>query len=149
MATTFTLNGDPVTIEGAPTALLLEVLRNGLGLTGARYGCGEEQCGACLVLVDGVAVHACGREVGTLAGRDVVTAEGVPEVIRAAFIAEQAAQCGYCSSGMIVAAAGLLGRVVRPGRDEVVAALDGNLCRCGSHPRIVAAVLRAAEGMAP
>ncbi len=149
MATTFTLNGDPVTIEGAPTALLLDVLRNGLGLTGARYGCGEEQCGACLVLVDGVAVHACGREVGTLAGRDVVTAEGVPEVIRAAFIAEQAAQCGYCSSGMIVAAAGLLGRVVRPGRDEVVAALDGNLCRCGSHPRIVAAVLRAAEGMAP
>ena len=149
MATTFTLNGDPVTIAGAPTALLLEVLRNGLGLTGARYGCGEEQCGACLVLVDGVAVHACGREVGTLAGRDVVTAEGVPEVIRAAFIAEQAAQCGYCSSGMIVAAAGLLGRVVRPGRDEVVAALDGNLCRCGSHPRIVAAVLRAAEGMAP
>jgi nicotinate dehydrogenase subunit A len=148
MATTFVLNGDPVTVEGASTALLLEVLRKGLGLTGARYGCGEEQCGACLVLVDGVAVHACGREVGSLAGRAVVTVEGVSGAIRAAFVAEQAAQCGYCASGMMVAAAGLLARVARPGRDEVVAALDGNLCRCGAHPRIVAAVLRAAEEMA-
>ena len=149
MPTTFRLNGEFATVEAAPTALLLDVLRNGLGLTGARYGCGEEQCGACLVLVDGVAVQACGCEVGRLEGRDVVTVEGVAAAIRAAVEAEQAAQCGYCASGMMVAAAGLLGRVARPGRDEVVAALDGNLCRCGSHPRIVAAVLRAAEGMTP
>jgi nicotinate dehydrogenase subunit A len=145
MAIAFTLNGEAVSLEAEPTALLIGVLREQLGLTGTRYGCGAEECGSCLVLVDGTPRHACGIETGSLAGRSVVTPEGVPERIRAAFLAEQAGQCGYCLGGMMVAAAALLGRTPRPTPDEIVAALDGNLCRCGAHPRIVRAVRRAVE----
>jgi nicotinate dehydrogenase subunit A len=148
MAIAFTLNGAAVTTAAAATDLLLDVLRNGFGLTGTRYGCGAEQCGACLVLIDGAPVHACGREVGTVAGRDVRTVEAIEAWLKAAFIAEQAGQCGYCLSGMLVAASALLARNPHPTRAEIVAALDGNLCRCGTHPRILAAVARAAE-MAP
>lgn len=148
MTVAFTLNGLPVTAEATEGDLLIDTLRSGCGLTGTRYGCGEEQCGACLVLVDGAPVHACGRETVTLGGREVTTAEAVPGHIREAFLAEQAGQCGYCLSGMLVAATALLARNSRPDRAAIVEALDGNLCRCGSHPRIIAAILRAVRGAA-
>ena len=143
------VNGAARTSTAAVDTPLLDVLRGEFGLTGTRFGCGEEQCGACLVLVDGAPVHACGREVGTLAGRTVTTVEGLSgHPIIAALIAEQAGQCGYCLSGMAVAAAALLAREASPGRDAILAALDGQLCRCGAHPRIVRAVERAAREMA-
>ena len=143
------VNGAARTSTAAADTPLLDVLRGEFGLTGTRFGCGEEQCGACLVLVDGAPVHACGREVGTLAGRTVTTVEGLAgHPIIAALIAEQAGQCGYCLSGMAVAAAALLAREASPGRDAILAALDGQLCRCGAHPRIVRAVERAAREMA-
>ncbi len=148
MSTSFTLNGAAIILAAAPGDLLIDTLRSGCGLTGTRYGCGEEQCGACLVLVDGAPVHACGRETVTLDGRVVTTAEAVPGHIRDAFLAEQAGQCGYCLSGMLVAATALLARNPAPDRAAIVAVLDGNLCRCGSHPRIIAAILRAARGAA-
>lgn len=143
------VNGAPRTSTAPPATPLLDVLRGEFGLTGTRFGCGEEQCGACLVLVDGAPVHACGREVGTLAGRAVTTVEGLAgHPIIAALIAEQAGQCGYCLSGMAVAAAALLAREAAPDRAAIAAALDGQLCRCGAHPRIVRAVERAAREMA-
>ena len=143
------VNGAARTSTAAVDTPLLDVLRGEFGLTGTRFGCGEEQCGACLVLVDGAPLHACGREVGTLAGRAVTTVEGLSgHPIIAALIAEQAGQCGYCLSGMAVAAAALLAREASPGRDAILAALDGQLCRCGAHPRIVRAVERAAREMA-
>jgi nicotinate dehydrogenase subunit A len=151
MTVAFILNGNPVTLDLAPTRLLLDVLRNDLGLTGARYGCGAEQCGSCTVLVDGVPVHACGRELGTLAGRSVITVEGLgtssaPSPLQAAFVVEQAGQCGYCLSGMLIAATALLARNPSPSRTEIAAALDPVLCRCGAHPRILRAVERVAKG---
>ena len=152
MPTTFHLNGQTITVDAPPTALLLDILRNHLGLTAARYGCGEEQCGACLVLLDDAPIHTCGRELATIEGRAVTTAEALPPHIRAAFLAEQAGQGGYCLSGMQIAAAALLRHTPNPTRAEIVQALDANLCRCGTHPRIIAAVLRAAkeqQGAAP
>lgn len=148
MPTTFTLNGQPITVDAPPTAVLLDILRNHLGLTAARYGCGEEQCGACLVLLDDTPIHTCGRELGTIEGRRITTAEALPPHIPAAFIAEQAGQCGYCLSGMQIAAAALLRHTPNPTRADIIQALDANLCRCGTHPRIIAAILRAA-GAAP
>lgn len=153
MPIAFTLNGGPVTLDVPPTRLLLDVLRNDLALPGTRYGCGAEQCGACSVLIDGVPAYACGREVGTVAGRLVTTVEGLgtpeaPSALQAAFLAEQAGQCGYCLSGMLIAATALLAHTPKPSRAEIVAALDHHLCRCGAHPRILRAVARAAEGRA-
>ncbi len=150
MPIAFTLNGRPVTLDADPARLLLDVLRNDLGLPGTHYGCGAEQCGACAVLVDGAPAYACGRELGTVAGRAVTTVEGLgtpeaPSVLQAAFLAEQAGQCGYCLSGMLVAATALLATNPSPSRDDIVAALDPHLCRCGAHPRILRAVARAAE----
>jgi nicotinate dehydrogenase subunit A len=150
MPIAFTLNGKPVTLDVAPTRLLLDVLRNDLALPGTRYGCGAEQCGACSVLVEDEVAYACGREVGTVAGRSVTTVEGLgtpeaPSALQAAFLAEQAGQCGYCLSGMLIAATALLARTRTPSRAEIVAALDPHLCRCGAHPRILRAVARAAE----
>lgn len=143
------VNGAARTSTAPADTPLLDVLRGEFALTGTRFGCGEEQCGACLVLVDGAPVHACGREVGTLAGRAVTTVEGLAgHPIIAALIAEQAGQCGYCLSGMAVAAAALLAREAVPDRAAIAAALDGQLCRCGAHPRIVRAVERAAREMA-
>jgi nicotinate dehydrogenase subunit A len=140
------VNGAARTSTAPADTPLLDVLRGELGLTGTRFGCGEAQCGACLVLVDGAPVHACGREVGTLAGRAITTVEGLAgHPIIAALIAEQAGQCGYCLSGMAVAAAALLARDPAPDRAAIAAALDGQLCRCGAHPRIVRAVERAAR----
>ncbi len=123
-----------------------------LGLVGTRYGCGQEQCGACLVLVDGATAYACGREIGSLHGRAVVTVEGLgtaaaPHPVQTAFIAEQAGQCGFCLSGIQIASVALLARNPNPSRAEIAAALDGNLCRCGAHPRVLRAVARAAEAM--
>jgi nicotinate dehydrogenase subunit A len=132
-----------------PGEPLLFVLRNQLGLTGAKYGCGVGQCGACTVLVDGEAVRSCLVPAGSAAGRAVTTVEHLgtaerPGPLQRAFVEQQAAQCGYCVPGMVMSAAALLRRNPRPTGDEVKRALDGNLCRCGTHQRIIDAVLLAA-----
>jgi nicotinate dehydrogenase subunit A len=145
--TTFTLNGIETTVTAPARSALLHVLRNDLALTGVRYGCGAEHCGSCMVLVDGAPVTSCSHALDSVAGRAVVTVEGIPGAIRDAFLAEQAGQCGYCLSGIMVAAAALLARNPSPTRADIVAALDGNLCRCGAHPRMLRAVARAAETM--
>jgi nicotinate dehydrogenase subunit A len=134
-----------------PETPLLYVLRNDLGLTGTHFGCGLSQCGACTVLIDGRATRSCVTPTSAVQARAVTTIEGLgsperPDSIQAAFIAEQAAQCGYCTSGMIVAARALLQQNRRPSEAQVREALAGNLCRCGSHARVIRAVLRAAAG---
>lgn len=150
--TAFTLNGAPVEAEVAEDATLLHALRGPLGLSGPRFGCGAEQCGACVVLVDGVPAHACTLPVATVAGRHVTTVEGLgtpaaPHPLQRAFLAEQAGQCGFCLSGILVAAAALLARDPDPDEAAIRAALDPHLCRCGSHNRILRAVRRAAAEM--
>ncbi len=147
-----TVNGQVHELDVPRTTPLLDVLRNHLGLKGSRYGCGLEQCGACMVLIDDNPAYSCSREVGTLVGRTVTTIEGLGSAgalhpLQQAFIDEQAGQCGYCLSGIIIAAKGLLGRNPTPSPEEVAEALDANLCRCGSHPRILRAVLKAAARM--
>jgi nicotinate dehydrogenase subunit A len=144
-----TVNGVERETRAEPGTPLLHVLRNDLGLKGTRFGCGTEQCGACLVLLDGRAVTACTLPLAAAEGKAITTVEGLgdealPHPLQRALLDEQAAQCGYCLSGILVKAAELLER--DPAVDEagVRAALDGNLCRCGSHNRIVRAVLRAA-----
>jgi nicotinate dehydrogenase subunit A len=132
-----------------PDVPLLYVLRDHLGLTGTKFGCGLAQCGACTVLVGGRAVRACVTPARSVSGQDVVTIEGLGSLdrldpVQAAFIAEQAAQCGYCTAGMIMAARALLFRIPRPTEPQVREALAGNLCRCGSHARVLRAVMRAA-----
>ena len=134
-----------------PETPLLYVLRNDLGLTGTHFGCGLSQCGACTVLIDGRATRSCVTPASAVQARAVTTIEGLgsperPDPIQAAFIAEQAAQCGYCTSGMIVAARALLQQNRHPTEAQVREALAGNLCRCGSHARVIRAVLRAAAG---
>ena len=152
MNITLTVNGEARQV-GAPEATsLLEVLRNHLGLMGTRYGCGLEQCGCCMVLVDGQPTYACTRELGTVAGRKVTTIEGLgtqaaPHPLQQAFLDEQAGQCGYCLSGIIVSAKALLDRNPKPTRAEIAKALDGNICRCGTHQRILRAVERAAAAL--
>ena len=150
----FVLNGAPATVEADGDAPLLDVLRNSLGRKGTRFGCGLDQCGACNVLVDGRAVASCSTPLWSVAGKTVVTIEGLgtpvaPHRLQQAFIAEQAAQCGYCTAGMIVTAAALLDQNPQPTRAEICAALDRNLCRCGAHNRIVRAVQRAAGANQP
>lgn len=135
-------------VRAAPGARLLDVLRDELGLKGTRLGCGANQCGACHVLVDGRSMAACDTPMWSVQGKAVTTVEGLDARLRQAFVDEQAAQCGYCSSGMLVAAAALLRSQPRPTEAEVRLALDGHLCRCGAHNRIVRAVLRAAGGLA-
>jgi len=132
-----------------PDVPLLYVLRDDLGLTGTKFGCGLAQCGACTVLVGGRAVRSCTTAARSVAGQDVVTIEGLgsldrPDPVQAAFITEQAAQCGYCTAGMIMTARALLSRIPHPTEPQVREALAGNLCRCGSHARVIRAVLRAA-----
>ena len=149
MATKLTVNGAAVTIDAADNAPLMDVLRNHLRLTSVRYGCGAEQCGSCMVLVDGEPAYACTRELGSVAGRSVATVEGLgtvdrPHALQRALIDEQAGQCGYCLSGIMISAAALLARNPRPGRGEIIAALDKHLCRCGTHVRILRAIERAA-----
>ena len=133
-----------------PAEPLLYVLRNTLGLHGPKFGCGLSQCGACTVLVDGRATRSCVTPVRTAAGRAVTTLEGLgnadkPHRVQAAFIAEQAAQCGYCTNGMIMVATALLAQTAKPTLDQVKQSLAGNRCKCGTHTRILRAVLRAAE----
>ena len=147
----FQVNGGAVTVESwDPGQPLLYVLRNTLGLHGAKFGCGLGQCGACAVLLDGKTVHSCVLPVEQVAGHAVTTLEGLgadgkPDAVQTAFIAEQAAQCGYCTNGMIMAAKGLLHQTPHPSLEQVKQALAGNLCRCGTHTRILSAVARAAE----
>ncbi len=149
----FTVNGKPasVTLDNEDTPLL-DVLRNALGLMGTRFGCGLEQCGCCMVLIDGRPEKACARPIVALAGKSVTTVEGLgttdkPHPLQRAFLDEQAGQCGYCLSGIIVSAKALLDRNPAPSRAEIAAALDGNICRCGSHNRILRAVEKAAATM--
>lgn len=149
MAIEFVVNGTPRRVQAAETTPLLDVLRNRLDLKGTRYGCGLEQCGSCMVLVDGEPVFACTRELGTVAGKRITTIEGIgsidePHPLQVAFLDEQAGQCGYCLSGIIVEAKALLDRNPSPTRAEIAAALDRHLCRCGAHPRILRAVEKAA-----
>jgi nicotinate dehydrogenase subunit A len=152
MAISLNVNGRTRSVAAEPDTPLLYVLRNDLELNGARFGCGLAQCGACAVLIDGKAVPSCVTAIGSLGDAKITTIEGLgtidrPHALQRAFIAEQAAQCGYCSTGMIMAAKALLDVSPRPSEEEVRAGLDGNLCRCGTHNRIVAAVLRAAQEM--
>jgi nicotinate dehydrogenase subunit A len=141
-----TVNGRAVSIAAAETTPLLDVLRNHLDLKGARYGCGLEQCGSCMVLLDGEPVFACSREAGTVAGRQVTTIEalGGSHPLQLAFLDEQAGQCGYCLSGIILSAKALLDRNPSPTRAEIATALDAHLCRCGAQPRMLRAVEKAA-----
>jgi nicotinate dehydrogenase subunit A len=149
----FTVNGKPasVTLSNEETPLL-DVLRNSLGLMGTRFGCGLEQCGCCMVLIDGKPEKSCARPLWNVAGKSVTTIEGLgsaehPHPLQQAFLDEQAGQCGYCLSGIIVAAKALLDRNPKPTRAEIAEALDGNICRCGTHNRILRAVERAAAAM--
>ncbi|HEY1881170.1 MAG TPA: (2Fe-2S)-binding protein [Caulobacteraceae bacterium] len=147
------VNGEARSLRVDETASLLDVLRNRLDLKGARYGCGAGQCGACFVLIDGEAKAACQAEVGLLADKAIVTLEGLgtperPHPLQAAFLELQAGQCGYCLAGILVAAKALLNRNPHPSRADIAHALRGNLCRCGAHNRILAAVALAAGRMA-
>jgi nicotinate dehydrogenase subunit A len=144
------VNGRAVRLETRSDRPLLSVLRDELGLRGTRYGCGQEQCGACMVLIDGEPMPSCARPAESVAGRTVTTVEGLPEraALESAFIAEQAGQCGYCLSGILVSAAALLRRNARPSRAEVAGALAPNLCRCGAHNRIIRAVQKAGAMLA-
>ena len=144
------VNGRVREVAAAPDAPLLAVLRNDLGLNGPKYGCGLGECGACTVLVDGVAARSCVIPVGGVAGREITTLEGLgsleaPHPVQQAFIDAQAAQCGYCLNGMILATVALLARHPRPTDAQARDALSHNLCRCGTHVEILRAVHRAAE----
>ena len=146
---TLTVNGTSQSLDVEPDTPLLYVLRDDLALHGPKFGCGLAQCGACTVLLDGAAVRSCSVPVSAAAGKKVVTLEGLgtsakPHVVQQAFIDEQAAQCGYCINGMIMSAAALLEKSKFPSEAEIREALAGNLCRCGTHQRIVAAIKRAA-----
>ena len=148
---TLRVNGTAHSVKVPPDTPLLHVLRNDLRLNGAKFGCGQAQCGACSVLVDGIEQRSCVYPVSIASKGRITTIEGLgtaqqPSVLQRAFIREQACQCGYCSNGMIMAAQALLGRNPKPVEAEVKRALEGHLCRCGAHNRIVRAVLRASTG---
>ena len=143
------VNGEARRIETPAQTPLIYALRNELGLKGTRYGCGLEQCGACMILIDGEPAYACTRPVETAAGGEIVTIEGLGgeaglHPLQQAFLDEQAGQCGYCLSGILISAHALLQRNPDPDRADIVQALDGHLCRCGAHTRIIRAVARAA-----
>jgi nicotinate dehydrogenase subunit A len=143
------VNGQDRAVDGDPDTPLLYVLRDALPLGGPKFGCGLGQCGACTVLVDGAATRACLVPAADAAGKTIVTLEGLgtpaqPHPLQAAFIAEQAAQCGYCTNGMVMQAKALLDRVARPSDAEIRQELAGNLCRCGTQPRVIRAIKRAA-----
>ena len=148
-----TVNGKVVRVETDATKPLLYVLRDELALRGSRFGCGLEQCGSCMVLIDGAAEYSCSREIGTLAGKAITTVEGLskddkPSPLQQAFLDEQAGQCGYCLSGILMSASALLAKNPKPSRAEIVEALDRNLCRCGMHNRVIRAIQRAGEAIA-
>jgi nicotinate dehydrogenase subunit A len=146
------INGKAARVAADPNTPLLDVLRNHLGLVGSKFGCGLEQCGCCMVLIDGKPEKSCGKAVATVAGKQILTIEGLgtpeyPHPLQTAFLDEQAGQCGYCLPGILVSAKALLDNNPTPSRAEIAAALDDNICRCGSHLRILRAVERAAEQM--
>jgi len=149
----FRLNGEEITVDAESDSSLLGWLRGSLNMTGPHFGCGVNQCGACHVMVGDQAVAACDTPLWSVADKDITTIEGLgsverPHPLQRAFIAEQALQCGYCVAGILISAAALLRRNPAPTSDDVKLALDRNLCRCGSHNRMVRAVLRAAAEMA-
>jgi nicotinate dehydrogenase subunit A len=153
MATEFTLNGKSIRVDVDPGTSLLEVLRNDLELNGAKFGCGLAQCGACAVIMDAASIRSCVTPVSVVSGREVTTLEGLgdeqdPHPLQSAFIEEQAIQCGYCASGIIMTAAAFLADNVSPSRDQIAKALSGHLCRCGAQPRMINAVERAARRIA-
>jgi aerobic-type carbon monoxide dehydrogenase small subunit (CoxS/CutS family) len=146
-----TVNGKAVRVEAAAEETLLSVLRDELRLTGTKYGCGEGQCGACTVLIDGKATPSCQTAVSDAAGRKITTIEGLAagerlHAVQAAFLEVEAFQCGFCTPGMVVAAAALLRTSPSPSDEEIVEAMTRNVCRCGTYPRIVAAVKLASRG---
>jgi nicotinate dehydrogenase subunit A len=150
MAISLKVNGEISSVRAEPDTPLLYVLRNDLELNSAKFGCGLAQCGACTVLIDGKAVRSCVTPISAVDKGEITTLEGLgsidkPHALQQAFIEEQAAQCGYCISGMIMSAKELLDRNPHPSEGDVRTALAGNLCRCGTHNRIVRAVLRAAQ----
>jgi aerobic-type carbon monoxide dehydrogenase small subunit (CoxS/CutS family) len=147
-----TVNGAKRKVEASPEETLLSVLRNRLDLTGTKYGCGEGQCGACTVLVDGRAARSCQIAASESVGKSIVTIEGLAvngrlHPVQAAFLEEEAFQCGFCTPGMIVAAAALLGRNGNVRDEEIAGSLAGSICRCGTYPRILSAVRKAAQAM--
>ncbi len=146
------LNGAPLTLEAEETASLLDVLRNQLGLTSPRFGCGVGECGTCAVIIDGADRASCSVEIGNVAGREITTVEGIgtaraPHPLQTAFIEKQAGQCGFCLSGLIVGAKVLLDRNPSPTRADIATALAWHLCRCGVHNRVIDAVLLASQRM--
>ncbi len=153
MATTITVNGKQHSVAAAADTPLLYVLRNDLELNGAKYGCGFAQCGACTVIVEGKAVRSCVTALSAVAGKKITTIEALGTAnqlhpLQQAFIEEQAAQCGYCANGMIMTAKALLDRNPRPTEAQIRKGMAANLCRCGTHNRIVRAILRAAKEVA-
>ena len=147
-----TVNGAKRKVEASPEETLLSVLRNRLDLTGTKYGCGEGQCGACTVLVDGRAARSCQIGVAEVSGKSIVTIEGLAvngrlHPVQAAFLEEEAFQCGFCTPGMVVAAVGLLRKNGNVRDEEIAGSLAGSICRCGTYPRILSAVRKAAQAM--
>jgi aerobic-type carbon monoxide dehydrogenase small subunit (CoxS/CutS family) len=144
------VNGKQYQVEASPDQPLLWVLRDHLQLTGTKYGCGEGQCGACTVLLEGKAVRSCLTPLSAAAGKKIITIEGIEQnstlhPVQEAFLREEAFQCAYCTSGMILSAVALLANNKSPSEAEIAHAMNGNICRCGTHPRIVAAVQQAAQ----
>jgi len=144
------VNGTRRRLNADSDRTLLSVLRDDLDLTGTKYGCGEGQCGACTVLIDGMPAHSCRVKVGTVAGRQITTIEGLEKdgtlhPVQEAFLEVGAMQCGYCTPGMIMAGVGLLKKNPHPTAEEIVKHMQGNICRCGTYPRIVDAIQRAAK----
>ena len=151
MAITITVNGKQHSVDAAPDTPLLYALRNDLELNGAKFGCGLAQCGACTVIIEGKPVRSCAVPLASVAGKAITTLEGLgtsakPHSLQQAFVEEQAAQCGYCANGMIMTAKTLLDKNPRPTEAQIRKALAANLCRCGTHNRIVRAIQRAAKG---
>jgi nicotinate dehydrogenase subunit A len=148
------VNGHSYAVDAAPETSLLTVLREHLDLTGSKYGCGEGQCGACTVLVDGRAQRSCMTKVGTISAKQITTIEGLAageqlHPLQQAFLDAGAMQCGYCTSGMIMSAVALLKRYPSPKPRDIVEFMDGHICRCGTYPRIVSAIQKAAKEMTP
>ena len=147
------VNGKSAHVRSEGTTPLLQVLRNELGLRGSRFGCGTEQCGACMVLIDGKAEYSCSRDIATIAGKSVTTIEGLANngalhPLQQALLDEQAGQCGYCLPGILISAVALLAKNPKPSRPDVIAALDPHLCRCGVHNRVIRAVQKAGATIA-
>jgi isoquinoline 1-oxidoreductase subunit alpha len=149
MAVAFTINGRSASVDAQPDTPLLWVVREHLKLTGTKFGCGSGFCGACTVLIDGKAVRSCQVALSNMAGKKITTIEGLSPTgshpLQKAWIAQQVPQCGYCQSGQIMQAAELLAKVKKPSREQIIAHMDGNICRCGTYPRIIRAIEQAAR----